>query len=77
VTVNPLNGFSSPTTMSVSGLPSGVTPTWTKNPATPGTATTLRLSATGRAQLGTFTITIKGAAGTLSHTTTTRLTITR
>ncbi len=77
VTVNPVNGFASPTTMSVSGLPLGVSPTWSVNPATPGTPTTLRLKATWFASLGTFTITVKGAAGTLSHTTTTQLSVTR
>ena len=76
VTVNPVNGFASPTTMSVSGLPLGVSPTWSVNPATPGTPTTLRLRATLFSRVGTFTITIKGAAGTLSHTTTTKLTVT-
>ena len=77
VTVNPVNGFASPATMSVSGLPSGVSPTWSANPATPGTPTTLQLKAVLRPSFGTFTITIKGAAGTLSHTTTTRLSVTR
>jgi subtilase family serine protease len=77
VTVNPQNGYTSPTTMSVTGLPSGVSPTWSANPATPGQATTLKLTAGSFAQTGTFTLTIKGAAGTLSHTTTTRLTVTK
>jgi hypothetical protein len=76
VTVNPVNGFASPTTMSVSGLPSGVSPSWSSNPATPGRSTLLRFTAS-RARLGTFAVTIKGAAGTLTHTTTTRLTVTR
>ncbi|HSO98854.1 MAG TPA: hypothetical protein VLP43_07870 [Solirubrobacteraceae bacterium] len=77
VKVNPTNGFTSPTTMSVSGLPNGISPTWSTNPATPGTPATLKLTASSRASTPTFTITIKGAAGTLSHTTTTRLTVTR
>ena len=77
VTVNPVNGFASPATMSVSGLPSGMSPTWSANPATAGTPTTLKLTATAHASIGTFTITIKGAAGTLSHTTTTKLSVTR
>jgi hypothetical protein len=78
VTVNPKNGYNSPTTMSVSGLPGGVSPTWSRNPdAAPGTANRLTLKATSTATRGTFTITIKGAAGTLSHTMTTRLSVTR
>ena len=76
VTVQPQNGFNSPTTMSVSGLPGGVSPTWSANPASPGQPTTLKLTASLSAQLGTFTITIKGAAGTLSRTATTKLTVT-
>jgi hypothetical protein len=77
VTVNPTNGFNTPTTMSVSGLPNGVSPTWATSLATPGTPDKLKLTATSKASTGTFTITIKGSAGTLSHTTTTRLTVTR
>ncbi len=76
VTVNPVNGFASPATMSVSGLPLGVSPTWSVNPAVPGRPTTLSLRATLFSSVGTFTITIKGAAGTLSHTTTTKLSVT-
>jgi hypothetical protein len=76
VTVNSINGFASPTTMSVSGLPGGVSPSWSKNPATPGSATVLTFTAS-RARVGTFTVTIRGAAGTLTHTTSTALTVTR
>lgn len=63
--------------MSVSGLPGGVSPTWSATPATPGTPTTLKLAASSRASTGAFTITIKSAAGTVTHTTTTKLTVTR
>jgi hypothetical protein len=77
VNANPQNGFASPTTMSVSGLPSGVSPTWSQNPVIPGTPVTLTLRASSRAQTGTLTITIDGAAGTRSHSTTTTMTVTR
>lgn len=75
VTVAPLNGFSSSVTMSASGLPKGVSASFSPNPAT--TASTLTLTASKTASLGTATVTIKGASGLLSHTTTISVTITR
>src|SRR6266550_1380295 len=72
------NGFNSGVTLSASGLPSGVTASF--NPITvnpPTTSSTVTFTASSNAAGGTFTVTIKGTStsGTLSHTTTIRLTV--
>jgi sugar lactone lactonase YvrE len=67
VTVTGLSGFTGSVTLAASGLPSGVTASFSPNPAT-GT-NVLTLTATGLAALGTATLTISGTSGTLSATT--------
>jgi uncharacterized membrane protein len=74
VTVNPLNGFSGSVSLSVSGLPSGVTASF--NPASATSTSTLTLTASSTAATGTATLTITGVSGTLTHTTTLSLTVT-
>jgi uncharacterized membrane protein len=73
VTVNPLGGFNSSVSLSASGLPSGVTAAF--NPRSTTSASTLTLTASSTAALGTFTATITGASGGLSHITTVFLTV--
>jgi uncharacterized membrane protein len=79
VTITSLNGFNAATTLSASGLPSGVTATFSPNPVTPpanGTATsTLTLTASSTATTGTATVTITGTSGATTHTTTITLTV--
>jgi subtilase family serine protease len=79
ITVTSTGGFNSATTLSASGLPSGVTATFSTNPVTPpanGTATsTLTLTASSAATVGTATITITGTSGSTTHTTTVALTV--
>jgi subtilase family serine protease len=79
ITVTSQNSFSSATTLSASGLPSGVTATFSTNPVTPpanGSVTsTLTLTASGTATTGTATVTITGTSGSLSHSTTITLTV--
>src|SRR5579864_7471647 len=79
ITVTSLNGFNSATTLSASGLPSGVTATFGTNPVTPpanGTATSvLTLTASSTATTGTATVTITGTSGSTTHTTTVTLTV--
>ena len=74
VTVTPLNGFTGSVTMSVSGLPSGVTGAFSPNPTS--TTSTLTLTASATAATGTSTITVTGVSGSLTHTTTFQLTVT-
>jgi subtilase family serine protease len=72
ITISRLNGFSSSVTLSASGLPKGVTASFSPNPAT--TTSTLTLKVSRSAPSGTFTITIKGTSGSLSHSATVSLT---
>jgi subtilisin family serine protease len=74
VTVMPKNGFTGSVTLSVSGQPSGSTVTFTPNPTT--TTSTMKVQ-TVTGVRGTFTLTITGVSGSLSHTTTATLKVTR
>jgi subtilase family serine protease len=80
ITIASQNSFSSAVSLSVSGLPTGVTATFSTNPVTPpanGSATsTLTLAASSSATVGTTTVTITGTSGSLTHSTTISLTIT-
>ena len=75
VTLKPSNGFSGSVTLSFSGQPSGSTVTFSPNPAA-GTST-LRVRASSSGPRGTFTLTITARSGTLTHTASTRLSVTR
>ncbi|MGA2652416.1 MAG: choice-of-anchor D domain-containing protein [Terracidiphilus sp.] len=80
ITVASSGNFDSAVALSVSGLPSGVTASFSSSSVTPpadGTATsTLTLTASSSAATGTVTVTIKGTSGSLSATTTIALTVT-
>ncbi len=75
VTANALGGFTSPVSVSLTGLPAGVT----ANPATltltPGTAQNITFSATPGAAQGAATVTFSGTAGALTHSATLALTV--
>jgi regulation of enolase protein 1 (concanavalin A-like superfamily) len=73
ITVTPRNGFSGSVTFSASGLPSGVTASFSSNPDP--ASTTLTLGAGATAAIGTFTATITGTSGSLSSTVTVSLTV--
>ena len=79
ITITSTGGFNSATTLSASGLPSGVTATFSTNPVTPpanGSATsTLTLTASSSATVGTATVTITGTSGSTTHSTTIALTV--
>ncbi len=74
VTVTDIGGFTGSVTLAASGLPSGVTATFSPNP-TSGTST-LSLTASSSATTGTSTVTITGTSGSLTATTTLALTVT-
>jgi subtilisin family serine protease len=74
--VGSVGGFSTPVTVSVSGLPSGVTSTFSSNPVAPGAQSTLTLRAARSASRGTFTITVTGVGGGKAHAQTATLTVT-
>jgi GH35 family endo-1,4-beta-xylanase len=76
ITITRSGGFSSGVTLSASGLPSGVTATF--NPATTtttGTSSALTLNVSSAATAGMTSITITGAGGGLTRTTTVILTV--
>jgi subtilisin len=75
VTVNPQGGFASPVTVSVSGLRSGASATFSANPATSSSTMTVRTTST--AFRGTFTLTLTGKGGGLTRKTTVTLQVTR
>ncbi|HLJ85413.1 MAG TPA: alkaline phosphatase family protein [Candidatus Angelobacter sp.] len=70
-------GFNSAVSLSVSGLPSGVTASF--NPASiaaPGSgSSTLTFAASGTATTGTATVTVTASGGGITHTTTIALTV--
>ncbi len=73
ITIVPQNGFTGPVALAASGLPTGVTATFSAATTTqPGTLT---LAASASAALGTAAITITGTSGSLSTTTTLSLTV--
>jgi subtilase family serine protease len=73
ITVSAAGGFTGSVTLSASGLPSGVTASF--NPASTTSTSTLSLTASGTATLGTATVTIKGTSASLVSTTTLALTV--
>jgi subtilisin-like proprotein convertase family protein len=66
-TINVLSysGFTSPVTLSVSGLPSGITASFANSVVTPGTTTQLTLTNTN-ATVGTYTLALNGVSGAIS-----------
>ncbi|HXN94269.1 MAG TPA: hypothetical protein VN879_07185, partial [Candidatus Acidoferrales bacterium] len=73
ITVNPQSGFGGSVSLSASGLPSGVAPSF--NPSSTTSTSTLTLTASSTASTGSFTVTITGTSGGLTHTTTIALTV--
>jgi hypothetical protein len=75
ITVTPSNGFTGGVTLSATGLPSGVTASFSPNPTTTGSSV-LTLIATGTATTGgPVTVTITGTSATLIETATVALTV--
>jgi hypothetical protein len=73
VYISPQYGFTGSVSLSVTGLPSGVTALFSPNPTTG--SSTLSLAASNSAAIGQHTLTITGISGTLSATTTLTLNI--
>ena len=71
--VTSLGGFSGSTTFSVSGLPSGVTATFSPTSVIGSGSTTLNLVAAATATTGAYTLTVTGTSGSLTHNSTTNL----
>lgn len=69
ISFTPKNGFNSPVTVMLSGLPTGVIPPsdspWTIQP---GGRQTITFSVSAAAPIGVFPLTISGTSGSISHT---------
>ncbi|CRK56677.1 Aminopeptidase Y (Arg, Lys, Leu preference) [Alloactinosynnema sp. L-07] len=80
VTVASVNGFASATSLTASGVPAGVTASFSPNPVTPAAngnvSSTLTLTATSGATPTTANVTITGTSGSLTHNATLRVTVT-
>jgi hypothetical protein len=74
IAATPLNGFNGNINLSLSGVPAGVTPSFT--PANAAWSITLNLAASASTAAGTYTVTITGTSGSLSNTATIKLTVT-
>src|SRR5260370_15038977 len=72
-TVAPINGFSGTVSLGVSGLPSGASGGSGSISGGSGSAA-LNISTSSTTPPGTYTLTITGTSGTLSHSATTSLT---
>ncbi len=77
VNVGSQMSFSAPVTLVASGLPAGVSASFSTNPVTPGGTSTMTITATGAALAGTSTITVSGtAAASPGHAATSQLVLT-
>jgi hypothetical protein len=75
-TVSPVNGFTGSVSLTVSGLPSGASGSFSPNPVTGGSgSSTLTVTTSPSTPPGTYTLTITGTSGSTSHTTTVMLTV--
>jgi PKD repeat protein len=79
VTVTPLNGFLGTVDLAVSGLPSGTTGSFSPTSITvpPTGASALAVTTSSTMKAGSYTLTITGTSGGLSHSTTVVLQVKR
>ena len=73
ITITPQNGFTGSVALSASGLPTGVTASF--SPSSTTGSSTLTFTASSTATTGTKSVTITGTSGSLTHTTTVSLTV--
>ena len=73
LTITPQNHFPGTVSLAVSGLPAGVTASF--SPAAATTTSTVTFAASNAAQQGTAMVTITGVSGSLSHTVAISLTV--
>src|SRR5437667_2008128 len=73
VAISPTGGFTGQVNLSVGGLPSGASGSFAPNPAT--ASSTLSVTTGTGTPVGTYTLTITGISGSLTHTTTVSLTV--
>jgi len=66
-TVGALNGFSAAVALTVTGLPTGATGTFSPASVTGSGSSTLKVMISSTTPAGTYTLTITGTSGTLNH----------
>lgn len=66
-TISPVNGFNSSVSLSVSGLPSGATGSFTPGSVTGSGSSTLNITASSSTPASTSALTITGTSGSLVH----------
>jgi subtilase family serine protease len=76
VSTTAINNDTDPVTLSVSGLPSGASGSFSSNPVSPGSSSTLAVTTASGTPVGNYTLTISGSDGTNSHQTTVTLAVT-
>jgi len=67
VNVTALNGFNSPVSLSISGLPSGANGLLSDPSGTPDFASTLTVTLPGNVSTGSYTLTVTGSGGGMAH----------
>jgi len=75
VNVNPSGGFTGTVNLSVSGLPSGATASFNPTPVSGSGSSTLTVRTGNNTTTGSFSLTITGTSGTLSHTASVKLVV--
>jgi hypothetical protein len=75
-TVTALNGFTGTASITVSGLPSGVTAGFSPASVTGSGSSTMTLTVAGTTIPGTYTLTVSGNSGNITHTAGVSLTVT-
>jgi subtilase family serine protease len=75
ITITPTGGFTGSVTLSVKGLPSRTTGTFSPDPTTD--SSTLTITTSSKTRTGTIKLTITGVSGGLTSTTTVTLVVTR
>ncbi len=73
VTINPISGFTGLVDLTVSGLPNWSSASFSPTPATSSSVLTVSTSPNRKTPVGTYTLTISGTTGTLTHSTTVTL----
>jgi hypothetical protein len=74
ISITQTGGFSGQVSLSVSGLPSGATGSFTPNPT--AASSSLAVTTSGSVAIGTYPLTVTAVSGTLTHTMTLSLVVT-
>ena len=77
VTISAVNGFSGSVALTATGGPSGITRVYSPTSITGSGGSTLTITSTTTTGTGTFTLTLTGTSGSLHHSTTVTLRITK